>query len=82
MARKVMVQLYYTSKKACREDCDTLGIDRRRVCTRGRWGDAMSGFDGDGNPVFKPVVAVLRVNAQLVDEHLEQLQHDDDESFS
>lgn len=82
MASKAMVHLYYTSKRACREDCDTLGIDRRRVISLRNGHTTMAGFDENGNAVFKPCVAKLKVSQDLVDKHLDELQHDDDETWS
>ena len=81
-AREPMVHLYYSSKPACRQDCDTLGIDRRRVISLRRGHQVMCGLDVSGQPIFKRVVAAIRARQSLVMEHLEQLQHDDDETWS
>jgi hypothetical protein len=75
--REPMVHLYYASKRECREDCDTLGIDRRRVTSIRSGFDVLAGFD-NGEPVFKPAVAKLVVRESLVQQHLESLQHNDD----
>lgn len=78
-----MVNLYYTSKQNCREDCDTLGIDRRRVISLRREARfETTVIQDNGSWVRKPVVAMLRVKPELIEKAggPDRLYHDDDET--
>lgn len=82
MPRKLMTNLYYVSKQAAREDCDTLGIDRRRVRTI-RHGHRVQVWDYDaGCAVFVQLVAILRVDSALIEKvGVDVLQNDDSEDY-
>ena len=85
MHREPMVHLYYAYKNTCRTDCDTLGIDRRRVITLRRGHVTTVFHDSNGNtiePAAMRMVAKLKVRGSLVQEHIDDLRHDDEETWS
>ncbi len=80
-----MVHLYYAYPQRCRLDCDMLGIDRRRVIRLTGDLDTYVFTDKYGNRLDEPermqLVAKLVVRQELVDKYIEDLRHDDDETW-
>jgi hypothetical protein len=74
-----IVHLYYHKKALARLDCETLGMDRRRIISIVNGHQAWIGLDKKGNAKFAPVVAKLKVRASIASLYTEQLQHIDDE---
>ena len=80
MPRKLMVNLYYISKQPAREDCDILGIDRRRVRAVRQGFETRVWDEEAGEMKSASVVAMLRVDAHLVERvGVEALHNDDSE---
>jgi hypothetical protein len=96
MAYDPMVHLYYRSKRLCRQDCDALGIDRRRVITlrsrQATWswitddGQELPRWNGNGtpnDPIEVTLIAKIKVRQSLIDTAgVDNLHHDDDETWS
>ncbi len=85
MTCKEMVILYYKSSFDARTDCDALGIDRRRVKNLVRQSNKKSYSEKTGHWAdYKnriPITTLLRVDANLVDQHIEDLNSVDNESY-
>ena len=85
MPKKIMVTLYYENSETARQDCDIIGIDRRRVTNidRGYRRDfpVMCRKPVDGHMVEVKATHTIRVSDEVLRKvSIDKLHHIDDEA--